>query len=153
MGVDTITTLQYLFWYDLPLSLPNHSTISIILWLTLSIYLQSQSTYIPNWTVQVWKVSNYDQSQSNWNHICWNWIFKKESVDIVENFLDIIKETLVQGENLKLSGFGSFNLRDKRARTGRNSQTGGPMTITPRRVLTFRASNVFRDKLNCDNWN
>jgi len=75
---------------------------------------------------------------------------KRESVDIVENFLDIIKETLINGENVKLSGFGSFNLRDKRARRGRNPKTGESITITPRRVLTFKVSNVFREKLNCD---
>jgi len=73
---------------------------------------------------------------------------KQDSADIVETFLDIIKETLEQGENLKLSGFGSFNIRDKRARRGRNPQTGEAITITPRRVLTFKASNVFREELN-----
>jgi integration host factor subunit alpha len=73
---------------------------------------------------------------------------KQDSADIVESFLDIIKEPLEQGENLKLSGFGSFNIRDKRARRGRNPQTGEAITITPRRVLTFKASNVLRDQLN-----
>ena len=73
---------------------------------------------------------------------------KRESADIVETFLDIIKETLENGENIKLSGFGSFNIRDKRARRGRNPQTGESITITPRRVLTFKASNVLRDQLN-----
>ena len=72
---------------------------------------------------------------------------KRESIDIVETFLDIIKETLEQGENVKLSGFGSFNIREKRARRGRNPQTGEEITISPRRVLTFKASNVFRDQL------
>ena len=75
---------------------------------------------------------------------------KRESVEIVENFLDIIKETLINGDNVKLSGFGSFNLRDKRARRGRNPKTGESITITPRRVLTFKASKVFLEKLNCD---
>ncbi len=73
---------------------------------------------------------------------------KRDSAKITENMLDIIKETLENGENVKLSGFGSFNIRDKRARRGRNPQTGEEITITPRRVLTFKASNVFRDKLN-----
>ena len=62
--------------------------------------------------------------------------------------LDIIKESLENGENVKLSGFGSFNVRDKRARRGRNPQTGEEITITPRRVLTFKSSNVLREKLN-----
>ena len=73
---------------------------------------------------------------------------KRESAGIIETLFDIIKETLEQGENLKLSGFGSFNIRDKRARCGRNPQTGEAITITPRRVLTFKASNVFREELN-----
>ena len=73
---------------------------------------------------------------------------KRDSAKITENILDIIKETLENGENVKLSGFGSFNIRDKRARRGRNPQTGEEITITPRRVLTFKASNVFRDQLN-----
>ena len=73
---------------------------------------------------------------------------KRESADLVETLFDIIKETLIDGENLKLSGFGSFNIRDKRARCGRNPQTGEAITIAPRRVLTFKASNVFREELN-----
>ena len=73
---------------------------------------------------------------------------KRESADIVETMFDIIKKTFENGENIKLSGFGSFNIRDKRARRGRNPQTGEEITITPRRVLTFKASKVFRDQLN-----
>jgi len=73
---------------------------------------------------------------------------KRESADIVETTFDIIKETLEKGENIKLSGFGSFNIRDKKARRGRNPQTGEEITITPRRILTFKSSNVFRDQLN-----
>ena len=73
---------------------------------------------------------------------------KRDSAKITENMLDIIKETLENGENVKLSGFGSFNIRDKRSRRGRNPQTGEEITITPRRVLTFKSSNVFRDQLN-----
>jgi len=73
---------------------------------------------------------------------------KQDSADIVETFLDIIKETLIDGENIKLSGFGGFNIRDKRARRGRNPQAGEAITITPRRVLTFKASNVLREELN-----
>ena len=62
--------------------------------------------------------------------------------------LDIIKETLERGENIKLSGFGSFNIQHKRARLGRNPQTGEQLTISARRILSFKASNVLRDKLN-----
>ena len=77
-----------------------------------------------------------------------NGFSKRESAKITETMLDIIKETLERGENIKLSGFGSFNIQHKRARLGRNPQTGEPMTITPRRILSFKASNVLRDKLN-----
>ena len=73
---------------------------------------------------------------------------KRESADIVETLFDIIKENLENGDDIKISGFGSFNVRDKRARRGRNPLTGESITITPRRVLTFKASNVFRDQLN-----
>jgi len=73
---------------------------------------------------------------------------KRESADIVETTFDIIKETLENGDNIKLSGFGSFNIRDKKARRGRNPQTGEEITIAPRRILTFKSSNVFRDQLN-----
>ena len=73
---------------------------------------------------------------------------KRESVRIAETMLDIIKETLENGENVKLSGFGSFNIQHKRARLGRNPQTGEPMTISARRILSFKASNVLREKLN-----
>ena len=77
-----------------------------------------------------------------------NGFSKRESAKIVENMFDIIKETLENGENVKLSGFGSFNVRHKRARRGRNPQTGESMTISARRILSFKASNVLREKLN-----
>ena len=73
---------------------------------------------------------------------------KRESAKIVENMLDIIKETLENGENVKLSGFGSFNIQNKRARRGRNPQTGEEITISARRVLSFKPGNVLRDELN-----
>ncbi|MCD6534919.1 MAG: integration host factor subunit alpha [Deltaproteobacteria bacterium] len=77
-----------------------------------------------------------------------NGFSKRESAKIVENMFDIIKETLENGENVKLSGFGSFNIQHKRARRGRNPQTGESMTISARRILSFKASNVLREKLN-----
>ena len=73
---------------------------------------------------------------------------KRESAKIVENMLDIIKETLENGENVKLSGFGCFNTKYKKARRGRNPQTGEEMIISARRVLSFRVGDVFRDELN-----
>ncbi|MCD6534609.1 MAG: integration host factor subunit alpha [Deltaproteobacteria bacterium] len=73
---------------------------------------------------------------------------KRESARIVESIFDIIKETLEQGENVKISGFGSFNLQHKKPRRGRNPQTGEEITISARRVLSFKASNVLREQLN-----
>ena len=73
---------------------------------------------------------------------------KVESAKITETILEIIKETLGNGEDVKLSGFGSFNIQHKRARRGRNPQTGKEMTISARRVLSFKPSNVLREQLN-----
>lgn len=73
---------------------------------------------------------------------------KRESAILVEKMFDIIKETLEQGENVKISGFGSFNLQNKSARQGRNPQTGEQITVSARRVLSFKPSNVLRNKLN-----
>jgi integration host factor subunit alpha len=59
-----------------------------------------------------------------------------------------MKETLGRGEKIKISGFGNFVLRDKRQRQGRNPQTGEPITITERRVLNFKASQLLKQALN-----
>jgi len=72
---------------------------------------------------------------------------KKESAQIVEHLFDTIKETLETGENIKISGFGNFVVRDKRARIGRNPQTGEEIEISARRVLTFKPSQVLRNVL------
>jgi integration host factor subunit alpha len=73
---------------------------------------------------------------------------KKESADLVDLVFETIKETLGRGEKIKVSGFGNFVLRDKRQRQGRNPQTGEPITITERRVLSFRASHLLKQALN-----
>lgn len=73
---------------------------------------------------------------------------KKESSEIVELVFDTIKETLEKGEKIKISGFGNFVVRQKRARTGRNPQTGKSIEISPRKVLTFRPSQVLKQALN-----
>lgn len=73
---------------------------------------------------------------------------KKESSDIVEIVFDTIKETLERGEKIKISGFGNFEVRDKRARVGRNPQTGDVIEISARRVLTFKPSQVLKNVLN-----
>jgi integration host factor subunit alpha len=73
---------------------------------------------------------------------------KKESADLVDLVFETMKETLGRGEKIKISGFGNFVLRDKRQRQGRNPQTGDPITITERRVLSFKASQLLKLALN-----
>jgi len=75
---------------------------------------------------------------------------KKESADLVDLVFETMKETLGRGEKIKISGFGNFVLRDKRQRQGRNPQTGEPITITERRVLNFKASQLLKQALNDD---
>jgi integration host factor subunit alpha len=76
---------------------------------------------------------------------------KKESADIVDMVFEMMKETLGRGEKIKISGFGNFVLRDKRQRPGRNPQTGDPIKISERRVLTFKASQILKQALNPKN--
>ncbi len=76
---------------------------------------------------------------------------KRESSDIVEHFFEIIKRSLAEGENVKISGLGNFIVKDKRARKGRNPQTGEEIQIAPRRVLNFRLSQVLKDEINGNN--
>ena len=66
---------------------------------------------------------------------------------LVERTLDLVAEALENGETVKLSGFGVFQVRAKKARMGRNPKTGVEVPITPRRVLTFRASQGLRSKV------
>lgn len=71
-----------------------------------------------------------------------------ESSELVEAVLEVMKRTLTAGETLKVSGFGSFVVRAKRPRRGRNPQTSEALEISARRVLTFKPSLVFRKELN-----
>ncbi len=73
---------------------------------------------------------------------------KIESVQVVEKLLEIIKDRLEAGENVLISGFGKFSIRDKKARRGRNPHTGDELILAPRRVVTFRPSGVLRNKIN-----
>lgn len=73
---------------------------------------------------------------------------KKESAEIVELVFDTLKETLERGDKIKISGFGNFQVRHKKARVGRNPQTGKEIEISARRVLTFRPSQVLKSALN-----
>lgn len=72
---------------------------------------------------------------------------RAESLDLVEAILAHMCEAMSKGENVKISGFGSFVLRDKKERIGRNPKTGIEVPITPRRVMTFRASQLLKDKI------
>jgi integration host factor subunit alpha len=73
---------------------------------------------------------------------------RKESAELVDLVFEMMKETLGRGEKIKVSGFGNFVLRDKRQRPGRNPQTGQPIKISERRVLTFKASQILKQALN-----
>lgn len=73
---------------------------------------------------------------------------RAESADLVEQFLDEITTALLDGGNVKLSSFGSFMLRHKGLRIGRNPKTGVEVPIAPRTVLTFRSSQLLRERIN-----
>ena len=72
---------------------------------------------------------------------------RAESLALVESILDRMSDAMASGENVKISGFGTFILRDKNERIGRNPKTGVEVPITPRRVLTFRPSQIMRDRI------
>jgi integration host factor subunit alpha len=73
---------------------------------------------------------------------------RNESAEIVELVLREIVASLERGDTVKLSSFGSFGIRDKGERVGRNPKTGQEVPITPRRVLVFRASNIMKQRIN-----
>jgi integration host factor subunit alpha len=75
-------------------------------------------------------------------------ISRQESRQLVERFFHIIKDTLAQGEDLLISGFGKFSVRHKKARWGRNPQTKESLTIGARKVVVFKASRVLRQRLS-----
>lgn len=72
---------------------------------------------------------------------------RAESLEMVESIIDHMCDALESGENVKISGFGTFLLRDKGERIGRNPKTGVEVPITPRRVMTFRASQMLKDRI------
>ena len=73
---------------------------------------------------------------------------RNECSTLVERTLGLIVESLEQGETVKLSGFGVFQVREKRARMGRNPKTGVPAAINPRRVISFRASQIMKSRVH-----
>jgi integration host factor subunit alpha len=73
---------------------------------------------------------------------------KNKSAQAVESLVEILKSTLGNGEDVLISGFGKFCVKDKRERRGRNPQTGDDLMLGSRRVVTFRCSGVLRQKMN-----
>ena len=72
---------------------------------------------------------------------------RNESAELVESVLKHVSDALAAGETVKISSFGTFSLRSKTARIGRNPKTGDEVPISPRRVLTFRPSNLMKDRV------
>ena len=83
-----------------------------------------------------------DQIYNNTN------LSKTESIQATETTLEIIKSTLESGEDILISGFGKFEVRDKNQRKGRNPATGSDLILDARRVVTFKCSGVLRERLN-----
>lgn len=73
---------------------------------------------------------------------------RNESAELVESLLREISDALTKGDSVKISSFGSFSVREKGQRVGRNPKTGEEVPILPRRVLVFRASNVLKNRIN-----
>ena len=89
-------------------------------------------------------VTRADLAEAVYNRVG---LSRAESASLVEAVLSEITECLVEGEDVKLSSFGAFELRDKGERIGRNPKTGEEVPITPRRVLSFRASNKLKERI------
>jgi integration host factor subunit alpha len=73
---------------------------------------------------------------------------KREAKEYIEAFFDLIAAHLVEGQDVKISGFGNFEIRSKSARPGRNPRTGEPVPIPPKRVVTFKASAILKEQIN-----
>lgn len=73
---------------------------------------------------------------------------KRQAADMVDVVFVLMKKSLTQGDEVKLSGFGKFTVREKKSRIGRNPQTGEPLVITGRRVIAFKPSQILRDAVN-----
>ena len=73
---------------------------------------------------------------------------KTESAQIIDTHFELIKQSLQNGEDVLISGFGKFSVQEKQARRGRNPQTGEPLKLAPRKVVTFKCSDVLRAAMN-----
>jgi len=73
---------------------------------------------------------------------------KTESAQIIETLFEIVKDSLEKSEDVLISGFGKFSVKEKNQRRGRNPQTGNPIILAPRKVVTFKCSGVLRERIN-----
>ncbi|MBL8590502.1 MAG: integration host factor subunit alpha [Methylobacteriaceae bacterium] len=89
-------------------------------------------------------ITRADLSEAVYNKVG---LSRTESAGLVEMFIDEVSDTIARGETVKLSSFGSFVVRSKGERIGRNPKTGVEVPITPRRVLTFKPSNILRARV------
>jgi integration host factor subunit alpha len=82
-----------------------------------------------------------------------NGFTKKQSTEILQTLIEIIKSTLASGEDVLVSGFGKFRVQNKGLRKGRNPATGEPLMLDARKIITFKCSEVLRDKMNVSSKN
>ena len=75
---------------------------------------------------------------------------QEDAIDVVESLFEMIRERMEKGEDIKLPGFGNFMVRQKRERVGRNPKTGEAIPILARKVISFKPSQVLRDRVNSD---
>jgi integration host factor subunit alpha len=73
---------------------------------------------------------------------------QEDAIDVVESLFEMIRQSLENGDDVKLPGFGNFNVKSKRQRTGRNPKTGVAVSITARKVVSFKPSQIIRDRVN-----
>ena len=96
-------------------------------------------------TVSSGTVTRADLSEALYREIG---LSRTESAELVSSVIDHVSNALIRGENVKLAGFGTFLLREKRERVGRNPKTGVEVPITGRRVLVFKPSQVLRERVD-----
>ncbi|UOA18875.1 Integration host factor subunit alpha [Sulfitobacter indolifex] len=101
--------------------------------------LESMGDIMPNKTL-----TRMDLSEAVFREVG---LSRNESAQLVEAVLEHMSDALVEGEQVKISSFGTFSVRDKTARVGRNPKTGEEVPINPRRVLTFRPSHLMKDRV------
>ena len=101
--------------------------------------LESMGDIMPNKTL-----TRMDLSEAVFREVG---LSRNESAQLIEAVLEHMSDALVDGEQVKISSFGTFSVRDKTARVGRNPKTGEEVPINPRRVLTFRPSHLMKDRV------